>query len=701
MTSLLYGPAAWQDAAVRSAAVPDESVGALWRALNYLSAAQLYLVGNLRGTRKLAPGDIKARPRGHWGVCPPVNWMLAHLGPISAHRTTGTTLAILHGAGHASPAALAHAYLTRQLDRQAPEWSMDALRQLIIGFPHTGTYGSEISPLIADACHTGGQLGATLAVAQGMVLDAPHRLAIPLIGDGECETGATAASWLAAQALRNTGDHGLVLPVVLLNGLRMGAPSLLSRLSRDQVRDYFTGLGYTAFVHQGNDVASFRALLAQALTRLQPLGSDGPHPLIVLTMPKGFTGPRHVGGKPVLGTPVVHKTPLSDPRHRPEELAVLQDWLAAYRPVELLTEEGAPTALVRRALPGETQPRARVTLQPSPDQGGDRPADLRSVIVRRAAKGPFRMFSPDELSSNRLAFADGAGQPPWVVEILNEEVCHAWLQGYTETGRNALLATYEAFAPINTSLLAQHLKHRRLKLAAGHSVLLSINYLITSLGWNNTYTHQNPGLISAMLELQDPSVHVYTPADATRAAAVLQKMLNGTGQANFLVASKHPVPLHPADTIPAEIEHGIAIWKHLTDPGEPDIVLASAGDIPARELSAAAGLLRTQRPSLHIRYLHINDLTVLGPPATWPSGLSDASYGSLFADVCPVLLATIGCPGAVRALIAHRGDADRFYVVGYQDPGSPVSQGQLLGHAGMSADALASTALRIVKEPSR
>jgi xylulose-5-phosphate/fructose-6-phosphate phosphoketolase len=236
------------------------------------------------------------------------------------------------------------------------------------------------------------------------------------------------------------------------------------------------------------------------------------------------------------------------------------------------------------------------------------------------------MFSPDELSSNQLAFADGVGQPPWVVEILNEEVCHAWLQGYTETGRNALLATYEAFAPINTSLLAQHLKHRRLKLAAGHSVLRSINYLITSLGWNNTYTHQNPGLISAMLELQDPSVHVYTPADATRASAVLQKMLDGTGQANFLVASKHSMPSHPADTIPAEIEHGIAIWKHLTDPGDPGIVLASAGDIPARELSAAAGLLRTRRPGLRIRYLHINDLTVLGPPATWPSGLSYASY---------------------------------------------------------------------------
>jgi xylulose-5-phosphate/fructose-6-phosphate phosphoketolase len=327
MTSPVHCPTAWEDAAVRSAEVPDESVGALWRTLNYLSAAQLYLISNLRGTRKLAPSDVKARPRGHWGVCPPVNWMLAHLGPINAHRTPGTALTILHGAGHAGPSALAHAYLTRQLDRLAPGWSMDALHQLITGFPHIETYGSEISPLIVGACYTGGQLRPALAVAQGMVMDAPHHLAVPLIGDGECETGATAASWLASRALRNTGDHGRVLPAVLLNGLRMGAPSLLSRLSEDQIRGYFTGLGYTAFIHQGDDVASFRALLAQALARLQPLGSDGPHPLIVLAMPKGFTGPRHAGGKPILGTPAVHKTPLSDPRHRPEELTVLQDWL--------------------------------------------------------------------------------------------------------------------------------------------------------------------------------------------------------------------------------------------------------------------------------------------------------------------------------------------------------------------------------------
>lgn len=323
------------------------------------------------------------------------------------------------------------------------------------------------------------------------------------------------------------------------------------------------------------------------------------------------------------------------------------------------------------------------------------------MIRERAAAGAFRLFSPDEAASNRLHLAADGGDdrlPEWASEILNEEICHAWLQGYTETGRDALLATYEAFAAVNTSLLVQHLKHRSARTATGAGGLANINYLITSLGWRNTYTHQNPGLVSAMLETENPTVHVYTPADATRAATILAVMLAGRDRANFLVADKHHTLTFPPDTLREELTHGAAIWPHLSTPGpeSPDIVLASAGDVAARELSAAAGWLAAARPDTRIRYVHINDLTVLGTPGVWPAALPDGAFARLFPTGSPVLLATVTQAPAVRALLAGRGEAAR--VVGYHDPGRPLPSADLLEHCGMSASALTDQALSMLKE---
>ncbi|MFD3662807.1 phosphoketolase [Streptomyces sp. NPDC058659] len=713
-TALLSGPADvadpgdfpdWSQATAHAAArVSDAAVAAAWRALNYLCVAQLYLNDNVLPGRPLRVEDVKEAPSGHWGVCPPVNLMLAHLGPLTTGRPPGSEVLIVHGAGHAGPSALAHAYLTKNLtlSGNSPGWSAADIRTLAAGFPHTRAYGGEITPLIPGVRYTGGQLGPALAVAQGMVLDAPHRLVVALLGDGELETGAAAAAWTARRALLGSGLHGAVLPVVLANGLRMGGPSLLAGLGEAELRAYFTGLGYEPFLHDGSDTAGLRKVLGEVFARLRPLGVDRPQPVLVLTMPKGATGPEQVAGHRIAGTPAVHKTPLKDPARNQEEFDALAAWLASYEPASLFTDRGQPSDLVRQALPHPAPlPRPARPVAPLAVRGEQGWPLVSAVIRERAAAGAFRLFSPDEVASNRLHLAEAGDDrmPAWASEILNEEICHAWLQGYTETGRDALLATYEAFAAVNTSLLVQHLKHRSARTATGVGGLANINYLITSLGWRNTYTHQNPGLVSAMLETEHPTVHVYTPADATRAAAVLAAMLAGRDRANFLLADKHHTLTFPPDTFREELTRGAAIWPHQSTPGRPDIVLASAGDVAARELSAAADRLAAARPDARIRYVHVNDLTALGSPGTWPAALPDGDFARMFPPDALVLLATITQAPAVRALLAGRGEAARVRVVGYRDPGRPLPSADLLEHCGMSAAALTAQALSMLKEP--
>ncbi|MGH9038011.1 MAG: phosphoketolase, partial [Acidimicrobiia bacterium] len=344
----------WGEVAVEAAAqVSLSAVEALWRALNYLSAAQLYLQDNLRLERRLEPGDVKENPSGHWGVCPPTNLVLAHLAPVLRHAGPGMELDIVHGAGHAAPSAFAFSYLTGELGRSRPclRQTPSGLRAFVSGFPHGHGLGSEITPAIPGQRYMGGQLGPALAFGYGTVLDAPHRLTAVLVGDGECETGLTAATWLGARALRHTGNHGAVLPVVLLNGLRQGGPSLLAGLSPARQREYFRGLGWDPVFDPGTDQAAFRSTLMRALAAVRPVGDDERPVVVVVTLAKGATGPEQLDGRAIIGTPRVHKTPLHQPRQKPSELAMLDRWLRSYRPGELLTGSGAPTALPRAALP--------------------------------------------------------------------------------------------------------------------------------------------------------------------------------------------------------------------------------------------------------------------------------------------------------------------------------------------------------------
>ncbi|MFE6459219.1 phosphoketolase [Streptomyces cinereoruber] len=697
----------WADLARRTnRLVPDASVAAVADALDYLCLAQLYLRDNPLLARPLTPADIKPRPAGHWGVCPPVNRMLAALGPLQAAVPDGYDLHVLHGAGHAGPSALAHAYLTGWLGTAHPDLSQSetGLRELVSGFPRADI-GGEITPMIPGHLHTGGQLGPALAIGQGTVLDAPHRLSVVLIGDGECETGTTAASWLATRALHGTGDHGTVLPVVLLNGLRMGGPSVLSTLSRAELTAYFTGLGHQPVYSDGLDTGQLRQALAEALGAAQPLGIPGPSSVLVLTLDKGHGAPARLAG-----TPAVHKTPLRDPADA--EFDALTEWLASYQPAQLLTPGGRPRPHLLPALP---LPRPEPGSLPAPRgcvaasaqvaaHAAGRPfaQAVPEVLRARAEQGPFRVFSPDELASNRLDLTDEHGRPaPWAVEVLSEELCHAWAQGYTETGRHALVATYEAFAPITLSLIQQQLKHRAVRRHAGLAPLPSLVYLLTSLGWHNTLTHQNPSLTTALLAGGDPTLHVLTPADPARAAAALTFALRKLDRCTIVVAGKHTHLQHPLETVDEELRHGIAIWPHLTHPGpgEPDLILASAGDLPAEALTTLARRLRAERPGLRLRYVHIHDLTALAEDGTRPLALAPQEFARHFGTRAPIVLATNGHPADLHALLGRRHPGPRLTVLGYRDPGRPVSQEHLRELCGLDDAGLWKLAATLTDTP--
>lgn len=666
----------------------------LWRALNFLSAAQLYLRDNVLLDSPLEIGDVKRWPRGHWGVCPPVNLALSLISPV--HRRAPECVTVLHGAGHASPSVLAYSYLTGRLGERWPELSRGrrGLHSLISSFPDEDRLGGEVTALMPGQVYMGGQLGPSLPVAAGHVLDRPGHLAIPLIGDGECETGALAASWLAQRCLADGSEHGLVLPVILLNGQRMGGPSLLSKLSISQQDAYFYGLGYRAIRISGDDVTYARDQFAQALQNLRPLGDfDEPAPLVLITVPKGATGPVQVGDRTIIGTPAVHKCPLVSPVQRLEEFEVLKSWLSSYRPGELFTADGGLNPDIESLLP-EHAPPAAVSLayrpQPMPSSFESFGAAIDTVLRHWSDHPRFRVFSPDELASNRVTATGLSGKAP--IEILNEELCHTWLQGYLESGGNGVLISYEAFAAINTSLLSQYLLHRRL----APSGLASLNYILTSLGWRNTYTHQNPGLASALIETGDPMVRIYTPADPQRVAATLDSMFRSRRLVNILIADKHTETHYTSTTLKEELTSGAAIWQQLSDQERPQLIIAACGDIATRQAVQCRAALRDTLPGTAIRYVCIGELTALGDPCERPHALSAAQFEYLFPDNIPVLLLTPGFPGALRNLLWARPNPSRFTIVGFRHPPRPMPPSALLSHCGFDAESLTNLAARLV-----
>lgn len=686
-----------------------DAADAVRRALDYLCLAQLYLRRNLLLDDPLRATDVVDAPSGHWGVCPPVNAALAALAALGTIPNPLGERIVVHGAGHAGPSARAHAWLTGTLEEAAPEYSRDyeGLLHLVTGFRGRDRFGGEITPLLPGQHYMGGQLGPVLATAQGMALDAPDRLIVALIGDGEAETGATAAAWLGAQALRDTGRHGRVVPVLLLNGLRMGGRSLLGALDHERLAAWLTGLGYEPIITTDISTAAIRDALCRGITQSRAL-ECGPSSVVIITVPKGHGAPDELAGSPLL-----HKAPLRNPRRNATELAQLARWLAGYRPAELFNSHGSPSDLVTAGLHSLRLPQSSQATAPAAPRGCLASSMSRADMARserwdfgsaitatlRALREAWmiRVFSPDELTSTPIALGERDGSlPPWIVEVLNEELCHLWAQGLADTGRRTVVVSYEAFAPILASLLAQHLTSRRLASTAGRPPMPSITYLLTSLGWHNTVSHGNPGLIDTLLATADPAVHVYTPADPARAAAALTFAVRTLGQCSLVVASKHPVTDHPLDTLAAELTDGYAVWPHLSDTESPELLLLSAGDIAATELAETTARLRATRPAVRLRYVHVHDLTCLGNPDTWPLGMAGATFDDVFSPTAPILAVATCHAAALHALLHARRQPRRVVVRGWLPVSTPLDPARLRRHAGIDAASLHDAALELL-----
>ncbi|GAA3138168.1 xylulose-5-phosphate/fructose-6-phosphate phosphoketolase [Kribbella aluminosa] len=650
---------------------------ALWRATVYASVCQLHLRDNVLLAESLVADHVKERPSGHWGTVPGTAWALSHVVLAAGHPDRRVELVPLLGAGHAGVVQLAAAWVTGELGKVRSRFGPDAdgLRQLAQTFPDVDGLGSEVSPALPAGGFLGGRLGGCLPFAQGAALDAPDRVVVPIIGDGECETPTTAASWLGQRALPDAS----VLPIVHVNGFRMGQQSLLGAMNDEELCAYFGGLGWAAeVVHvvtgTPHEHSTFQTALWNALEETRA----GRRTVLILRCVKGWGGPASLGDRALLGTPDLHKTPLVSPRTDPDQLTGLEHWLASYRPADLFGRDGRP----RGALAEAVATVRWCSFAPVKSLGAEKRASayrrvstfteaVTDVVKQHATRGDFCVLSPDELSSNRLP--DLVGQR-WTHELLAEEVLLEWLAGWTASGRRGLMVSYEAFAPLLTSGLVSHIKQRRM---VGARELPSLNLLLTSYGWHNVHSHGDPSLATTLLGLCVPAVRVLTPADPARTAAVLDEAFDSVARVNLVVAGKHSRTAHPADTIKEECERGLAIWPQLSDDEEPDLTVVTAGDIPAAVAADAVGYLR-ERHGYRIRVVNLLDLTVLGSAQLWPRGLSAQEIDHYFGAHAAVLVLTLGHAAAVWSLLAGRLDRP-VDVIGWQEQPGPMPQ-RLLAH---------------------
>lgn len=670
---------------------------ALWRAMVYVTVAQLHLVDNPLLSRSLQPQDVKPHPSGHWGTVPGASWALAHIVLAAGRKTPGGDLVPLIGAGHAGVVQLALAWLTGDLGAVRPQFTRDigGLRRLVRSFPEVDGIGAEVHPLLPAGGYLGGCLGGALAFAQGAALDAPPRVVVPIIGDGECETPTTAASWLAGREL----SSGSVLPVVQVNGFRMGSTSLLGRMADEELSAYAAGLGWTPRVFhltRGDldEHAAFHRLLTEAVHDVLQYERT----VIFLRCVKGWTGPATAGGRVVLGTPGLHKTPLTTAHSDPEERKQLENWLTSYRPWELFDGDGQPigplavgVSASRICRLGRTRHWRMSDHRLGQERFESFSDAVRAVLRTHAERGGFRVFSPDELASNRLADLTGE-EKEWTTEILAEEVLLGWLAGWIASGRRGVLISYEAFGPLLAAGVITYLKRQRLASAAAAQP--SLNLLLTSYGWHNVFTHGDPSLATTLLGLGDPAVRVLTPADSRRVAVALDDALTSTGQTNLVIAGKHPTPSHPPDTLAEERSNGLAIWSHLSDPGEPDLTVVTAGDLPSAVAGEAAPLIRQSR-RCRVRVVNLHDLTVLGDPAWRPGGLTGFGIDHYFGHHAAILFVTLGHAAAVWGLLGGRLRRP-VEVIGWREPAMPMPPQQLAAVAGLDVPGLRHAADRLL-----
>lgn len=708
-----------------------QKMDAYWRAANYLSVGQIYLYDNPLLKKPLELAHIKPRLVGHWGTTPGLNFIYVHLNRVI--QQLDLDVIYITGPGHGGPGLVANTYLEGTYSEVYPDIAQDedGLKRLFKQFSFPGGIPSHVAPEIPGSIHEGGELGYSLSHAFGAAFDNPGLLVACVVGDGEAETGPLCASWHSNKFLNPVHD-GAVLPILHLNGYKIGGPTVLARIPSGELEAHFRGYGYTPYFVEGDDPMEMHQLMAAtldtAVAEIQQIQTEArangfktrpSWPMIILRSPKGWTGPREVDGKSSEGTYRSHQVPMGDMRHL-DHVKLLEDWLVSYRPQELFD----PSGRLRPEL-ADLAPKGERRMSANPHANGGlllralRLPDFRDYAVQVPSPGAvngeatrvqgqfirdviklnpasFRVFSPDETNSNRwnavfdvtnrcstaeiLASDEHVAPDGRVMEVLSEHQCEGWLEGYLLTGRHGFFSCYEAFIHIVDSMFNQHAKW--LKVANGipwRRPIASLNYLLSSHVWrqdHNGFSHQDPGFIDHVVNKKAEIVRVYLPPDANTLLSVTNHCLRSRNYVNVIVAGKQPQPQWL--DMDAAIKHcaaGLGIWPWASNDrgGEPDVVMACCGDVPTIETLAAVELLREYFPELKVRMINVVNLMKLQPRSEHPHGLSDKDFDALFTKDKPIIFAFHGYPTLIHRLTYRRTNHDNLHVRGYKEEGTTTT----------------------------
>jgi xylulose-5-phosphate/fructose-6-phosphate phosphoketolase len=711
-----------------------DAIDAYWRAANYLSVGQIYLLDNPLLRQALTLEHIKPRLLGHWGTTPGLNFIYAHLN--RAIRRHDLDMIFVAGPGHGGPGVVANTYLEGTYSELYPEVSRDAdgLRRLFKQFSFPGGIPSHAAPETPGSINEGGELGYSLAHAFGAAFDNPDLIVACVVGDGEAETGPLATAWHSNKFLNPVTD-GAVLPILHLNGYKIASPTLLARISREELESLFRGYGYEPYLVEGSEPGAMHQAMAATLeaviTAIRAIQADArakgrvarPRwPMIILGTPKGWTGPKEVDGKKSEGSWRSHQVPLAEMGTRPEHVGLLEQWMKGYRPEELFDEAGALIPELAGLAP---EGRRRMGANPHANGGvlledltmpdfrdyavavprpGVVPAEatrtlggfLRDVMARNLERRNFRVFGPDETASNRLGALFEVTDRTWmadripddeqlspdgrVMEILSEHTCQGWLEGYLLTGRHGFFSCYEAFIHIVDSMFNQHAKWLKVtRQIPWRRPIASLNYLLTSHVWrqdHNGFSHQDPGFIDHVVNKKADVIRVYLPPDANTLLSVADHCLRSRNYVNVIVAGKQP-SLQYLD-MDAAVKHcaaGIGVWEWASNDrgAEPDVVMACAGDVPTLETLAAVSLLREYAPELKVRVINVVDLMRLQPAEAHPHGLSNRDFDTLFTTDKPIIFAYHGYPWLIHRLTYRRTNHGNLHVRGYKEEGTTTT----------------------------
>jgi len=706
-------------------------IDAYWRAANYLSVGQIYLLDNPLLKQPLTLAHIKPRLLGHWGTTPGLNFIYAHFNRMI--KAQDLNAIYITGPGHGGPGLVANTWLEGTYSEVYPDVAQneEGMKKLFKQFSFPGGIPSHVAPETPGSIHEGGELGYAVSHAYGAVFDNPDLIACCVVGDGEAETGPLATAWHSNKFLNPVHD-GAVLPVLHLNGYKIANPTVLARLSHDELESLFVGYGYIPYFVEGSDpevmhqnmAATLDSVISEIKSIQHEARSNGvvtrPRwPMIILRSPKGWTGPREVDGQKTEGYWRSHQVPFAEMATKPEHIKLLEQWMQSYQPEELFDDSGALVVELAALAPKGVRrmganPHANGGLLlknlrmpdfrnyavevPAPGQVLGEATRvmgylLRDVMQRNADARNFRVMGPDETKSNRLGALFEVTNRAWmaetlpeddhlaadgrVMEILSEHTCQGWLEGYLLSGRHGLFSCYEAFIHIIDSMFNQHAKWLKVsKEIPWRQPIASLNYLLTSHVWrqdHNGFSHQDPGFIDHVVNKKADIIRVYLPPDANTLLTITDKCLRSRDFINVIVAGKQPQPQWL--DMDAAIKHcaaGIGIWAWASNDqdSEPDVVMACAGDVPTLETLAAVDLLRQHVPDLKVRVINVVNLMTLQPQEEHPHGLSDKDFDSLFTTDKPIIFAYHGYPWLIHRLTYRRSNHSNLHVRGYKEEGT-------------------------------